>query len=375
MSEPLTNFRLVFPSDGALVNPGEGRMEEGSLRIEVRGEAPDGARVRVNGQCAERSGTGFSASVALAAPLSEIVAEMETPAGLQRARACVQWEPDSPPRYRIAIDDNIWFLRHTVKTGSRSLFDCFYLAGLRRLHEEFGASFVLNLFFTDGEGFDLSMVPDTYRVEWMESSNWLKLAFHSYAESPSRPYQNAEASQILRDMKQVESEVLRFAGPDTLTPATVIHYAITPRHVLSELARHGVRCLSGLFRQNATGWGGNYGLGAEQSQFAASHEAIIDFESGIVFSLIDMIVNNTPLEQVEPILDRLESNPAQSRIMDILTHEQYFWPSYKAHIPDHFARLETALRWLTGHGYKSVFLHEGLLGTGKHPCAPAVAGR
>ena len=48
--------------------------------------------------------------------------------------------------------------------------------------------------------------------------------------------------------------------------------------------------------------------------------------------------------------------------MDLFTHEQYFWPFYRNYIPDHFARLDTALRWVTEHGYKPVFLHEGFLG-------------
>jgi hypothetical protein len=48
--------------------------------------------------------------------------------------------------------------------------------------------------------------------------------------------------------------------------------------------------------------------------------------------------------------------------MDLFTHEQYFWPFYHHHIPDHFARLETAIRWVTELGYEPVFLHEGFLG-------------
>jgi hypothetical protein len=35
-----------------------------------------------------------------------------------------------------------------------------------------------------------------------------------------------------------------------------------------------------------------------------------------------------------------------------------FWPF----LPDHFQRLDTAIRWATEHGYAPVFFHEGLLG-------------
>lgn len=48
--------------------------------------------------------------------------------------------------------------------------------------------------------------------------------------------------------------------------------------------------------------------------------------------------------------------------MDLFTHEQYFWPFYHNHIPDHAERLDRAIRWVTERGYEPVFFHEGLLG-------------
>lgn len=34
----------------------------------------------------------------------------------------------------------------------------------------------------------------------------------------------------------------------------------------------------------------------------------------------------------------------------------------RRHIPDHFQRLDTTIRWMTEHGYAPVFFHEGFLG-------------
>ncbi len=53
---------------------------------------------------------------------------------------------------------------------------------------------------------------------------------------------------------------------------------------------------------------------------------------------------------------------AQREIMDLFTHEQYFWPFYRDHLPDHARRLDVAIRWVTEHGYKPVLFHEGFLG-------------
>jgi hypothetical protein len=52
----------------------------------------------------------------------------------------------------------------------------------------------------------------------------------------------------------------------------------------------------------------------------------------------------------------------QAEIMDLFTLEQYFWPFYRNYVPDHAQRLDAATRWVTEHGYKPVFFHEGFLG-------------
>jgi hypothetical protein len=88
----------------------------------------------------------------------------------------------------------------------------------------------------------------------------------------------------------------------------------------------------------------------------------VDFDSGIVFSNVDIVCNSTPLELTVPTLEPLAKDPNRAEIMDLFTHEQYFWPFFPNYIPDHAQRLEAAIRWATEHGYKPVFFHEGFLG-------------
>ncbi|MDD2477017.1 MAG: hypothetical protein PHI32_14060, partial [Dysgonamonadaceae bacterium] len=61
------------------------------------------------------------------------------------------------------------------------------------------------------------------------------------------------------------------------------------------------------------------------------------------------------------ILKDLAANPNQSEIMNIFTHEQYFWPFYYNYIPDHFERLEKAISWLSENNYTPVFFNDGVL--------------
>ena len=67
----------------------------------------------------------------------------------------------SPSRYRFSIDDNSFFLRDITQKRYKSIFDCFYLNILRNLHREYGAKFVLNIYYTTGDDWKLTASADT----------------------------------------------------------------------------------------------------------------------------------------------------------------------------------------------------------------------
>jgi len=190
---------IEWPFHGAVLHYRHGRLVEGGLEIEVSGVAPLEYQVTVNGQPARRSGETFSGPVVLRDRITELVAVAEGILGRQEHRVKVIWDRNSVPRYRFAIDDNGFFLRDIAQQGYRSLFDCFYLAMLRDFHRKYGTKFVLNIYFTTGDDFNLRQFPDRYRSEWADNADWLRLAFHAYADQPDRPYQNAPPEKLAAD--------------------------------------------------------------------------------------------------------------------------------------------------------------------------------
>ena len=54
-----------------------------------------------------------------------------------------------------------------------------------------------------------------------------------------------------------------------------------------------------------------------------------------------------------------------------MTHEQYCFPFCRNHIPDHFERIEAAIRSVVAQGYRPVFLHGGFLGNPRTETDPA----
>jgi len=356
-------MEIIEPFHGAVLNHRNGLAGQDCLTIPVRVAAGADDNVLVNGAAARRAGAEFQAEVALREKETDIVAVADGPGGRRERRVRVVWDRHSRPRYRFAVDDNIYFLRDLAARGCRSLFDCPYLEMFRRFHETYAAKFVLNLFHRTREGdFDLTRFPDRYRGQWADNAHWLKLAFHAYQEFPGRPYQDADPAKLLADLDEVAEQVVRFAGEEAYSPTTVIHFAMIRPEAVKHLARRGVRALSTHLHRTEGGWDINYQLDDARSRYLLAHDALRDFESGVTFSNIDVVCNETPPEQVAPVLERVAADANTAEIIDLLTHEQYFWPFYQNYLPDHAERVEAAIRWVTQRGYEPVFFHEGLLG-------------
>ena len=222
-------IRIHEPFCGAILNHRHGRQLKDGLEIPVWGTATVGEPVTVNGVYARRSGERFAATVVLHDSETDIVAVSNGVAGRKEHHIRVVWDRHSKPRYRFAIDDNIFFLRDIAEKKYKSLFECPYLAGLKQLNQKYVAKFVLNCFYTTPENdFNLSQFPAIYKSEWGDNANWLKLAFHAYAELPDRPYQNCAPEKLAEDFDLVANEILRFADEDTYSPATIVHWGMGP---------------------------------------------------------------------------------------------------------------------------------------------------
>jgi hypothetical protein len=351
--------RIDSPFDGAILNHRHGKTQARGLVIPVAGTAPLSATVTINGRAARREGGRFAGEVELRGKITEIVAAASG-AGEDRAR--VVWDRYSQPRYHFAVDDNIFFLRDIARQKYASLFDCFYLKTLRDLHKAYGTRFSANIYFAADDGFTLSEFPDRYKSEWKDNAGWLRLAFHAHADTPARPYQDAPAEKLIRDYDQVAEQIERFAGHETYAPPTNLHWSMATPEGLKALHRRGVRVLSGYFRPSNGRWDINYGFDARTSEYVSQHDLWMDFTSGIIFIRDAIVCNSTPVDRVAPTLDPLAREADRRETVNLLTHEQYFWPFYRNYVPDHAQRCEAAIRWTTEHGYRPVFFHEGLLG-------------
>ena len=100
--------------------------------------------------------------------------------------------------YRFSLDDNIWVFRDLARGRYHSIFEHPYLSFLREIHEEFHSKIQLNVYY-ETEGFCLSQMPDSYKGEWEENADWLRLSFHARADDPPSPYEKSGYAELFAD--------------------------------------------------------------------------------------------------------------------------------------------------------------------------------
>jgi len=196
-------------------------------------------------------------------------------------------------------------------------------------------------------------MPDIYKEEWTNNSDWLKLSFHSLQENPPIPYEHSSREEIKKDCDLVQSEIIRFAGIESLNLYTTLHYAAATKYGCLGLKDCGVKGLVGLF-----GTTGNlhcsYHLSYDVCAFLQNHPYYKDNETNLFFFNNDMVINTVKLNEI-PVLLKPKIGKG---FIEIMIHEQYFYKTYFAYQSDFKDKVISAISFLINNEYQSVFLDE-----------------
>ena len=381
---------------GAILNRNHGVETEHSLAVQVEGISDHGCPVTVNGVSARMDGRRFFAEVELTQKINIITASTVTPYGNFSQELTVVWDKKSFKRYNFYIDDNIFVFTDLAKERPRKAFDHFYLKGLKDIHDKYGTKFSLNCFYHNAHNeFLLKDMPDIWKGEFLDNSDWLKFSFHAYSEFPDRPYSEASAEEFGRDWDLVQNEICRFAGESAYIPPCVTHWVNIHPAAAQEMIRRGTCCYPATLRLRVMGGpsladrqrGGDmakvqsaslagtdrnpetlglklhYDFGDNRSCLE-NHRGCYDPLLKIYFYLNDLCCNLTPIADIplkaETVLSKAEKFHAET--FGLCTHEQYTFPYYPNYLPDHLERIECAVKYYSDAGCKPVFFNEGILG-------------
>lgn len=390
----ITNLR-----QGAVLNHNHGVETAKSLTVLIEGISGAGHPVMLNGKPANMDGRRFILPFECTEKFNNVTASVITPYGSIFQKIVLVWDKKSFRRCNFYIDDHSFLFTELTKQRPARAFDHFYLAGLKAIHAKYGLKLALNCFYhNDHHDFDLKDMPDIWKQEFVDNSDWLKLSFHAYGEFPDRPYLESSAATFARDYDLVKNEIIRFAGEQTFIPPIVLHWGDIHPSVAQELIRRGCRCYTNTFRPRVMGGptlaerqkGGNMnavanrttadvrnitdlsdGLKlhynhAEESSYLNNHRVYYDPEIGVYFTAESGCCRNmAPLAEIPKRYAQIFETAKQygAETFGGASHEQYTFPYYPNYIPDHMQRIECAARCLIAEGgCTPVFFNDGLLG-------------
>ena len=391
-------IEITSHRQGAILNHHHGEENADHLKITLKGISETGRPVKVNGVPAVMDGRNFSAEIELTQKVNPVTASVMTPYGVYSQELSLVWDKKSFRRVNCYIDDHSFVFTELTRQKPKHAFDHFYLAGLKKIHDESGLKVTLNAFYRndhDKAGYLLNEMPDIWKSEFEDNADWLKFSFHSYSEFPDRPYLESSAEEIGKDYDLVQNEIIRFAGEKAFIPPIVIHWANIHPAAAAEIIRRGTRCYSTSFRARVMGGpsladrqkGGNMNQiqqrslsGAdkaasteglkmhyeypEETGYLAGHHHYYDPSLGIIFFRGVLCGNLVPIEEipnkVAAAMKDVESKGIEA--LNYASHEQYTFPSYPNYIPDHLDRLALAARLFKENGFTPVFFNDGLLG-------------
>ncbi len=354
---PMENeIKFLSPTDGDMLTGYDGKISDGSLMISVKISAPSDMRLKINGITAISSGGSITADI----PLKEYKNRIEAQDSVsgQKKIITVYWLKHAENRYRLSLDDNIFFLKDINENSAvyKSIFENPYLGFLKQVHDTFGTRIHLNLYYQT-DGFNLSQMTGKFKNEWKENAAWLRLSFHALQNDPDRPYLNAGYDQVKNDCIKVKEQIRRFAGEELMDSVTTLHWGTASVDGCRALRDEGYTALAGYF--NAEGPDTvSYYLNDEKRLHVNNRFLWKDESEGIIFSRLALVINTVRLEEIVPWLDALRSNNHKPAYIDLMIHEQYFYSFYKDYQPDYRQKVMTAVRWAADNSYKPAFLSE-----------------
>jgi hypothetical protein len=351
-------IKFLKPVDGDILTSYDGIQTEKGLLTEVTVTAPTGMEISINGTTAGYSDGKYSAKVNITGYNN--IFEAKDAATGKKAEAEIFWLKNVVDKYRLSIDDNIWFLRDINKNAGiyKSIFENQYLGFLKGVHDTYGTKIHLNLFY-ETDGFNLSQMTDKFKGEWKDNADWLHLSFHAISEFPDRLYKDASYEQVKHDCILVRDQIKRFAGEELMGPVTTLHWGAATADGCRALRDQGYRALAGYFSAEGQDTVSYY-LNDEKRLHVNNRFLWRDNTEGLIFSRLALVINTVGLNEIVPYLDNLKSDGHKPAFCDLMIHEQYFYPFYSAYQPDFRDKVITAVKWAVGKGYIPAFLSDCL---------------
>lgn len=220
------------------------------------------------------------------------------------------WNLGGGGQIHFSVDDVITVFEDLTENERSSIFENEMLGFFRECHEKYGAKFSLYCYY-ESEDFNLSMVSDSYREEFMEHADWLTFGFH-YRNGVEPDEISVE--KIVNDYRQLTSELVRITGN---TCSTIrLSYFRGSYEVCSALKELGINCLL-----TADDDRQSYYFDEKVNLYIDKNDMYYDNSNGLSFISTDLRLDNIGVFQTYCKLIKISEDELQNQIIAVFTHE------------------------------------------------------
>lgn len=141
----------------------------------------------------------------------------------------------------ISVDDVTITLQRLCSQGYTSVFDEPFFKYISLLHRLLGLKITLYV-YAKHDDWSLADIPNTYRRELRNATDWLKFGFHAISEEQKRDVvlPNFEEQYLF-----VTQQIRRFAGDASVAHILRLHNWFYPNEYMTILKQYGVKTILG----------------------------------------------------------------------------------------------------------------------------------
>lgn len=212
----------------------------------------------------------------------------------------------------ISYDDVYLILEDLSNNQDRyeSIFQNKMLFLLKILHDTTGASFTLYVYEYAGK-YSITDVPDKWKSEFEENSEWLKFGYHGICPEISYLDENISIDDFKNSYQTVENSIIFFAGHKSLSNILRLSYFSGTDDIIDYLSKSGIKVLL-----TADDTRLNYNLNFEENNLINQDEILQ--KGDLTYVKTDIRYENTP--DIEQALVNNSGEP----IIVLFTHEWAF---------------------------------------------------
>lgn len=263
----------------------------------------------------------------------------------------INYKKRPAPYMHLSVDDCITSFQWIAQNSPTSIFEDARFAVYKEMHDKYGACISIYCFYeTSGGSFNLTQMPDTYKQEFIDNSDWLKIGFHGVDSTTN--YTTIDTTTGVEHYNRIVNEIYRFAGYSSIDNMPRFSMFKGNNDLFTELKEYG---LVGVLTADDTRTD-NSGLSTSERTALGLCDDYYNFSREFYYIKSEWRLDTTNATQVIEQLETLYKSQNNRNIYEM------FWHQGREINSDGKEMIEAMCQWAVEKGIRFDFPQHNIFG-------------